>query len=71
MHVMTQLFHPFIDKFVIVCVTKSREEHLNHFGQFLRVLRCEHFYINLKRAPSRVPFCLVFLRYIVSSRSEA
>lgn len=73
MHVMTQLLHPFIGKFIgvyfdgILVYSKSKEEHLDHLTHIFRVVRRECFYINLKKC-TFMSTSVVFLGYIVSSK---
>jgi len=70
--VITQLFRPFIDKFVVVSFdnlliySRTQEQHVDHLKQVLSTLQDEKFYANLKKCA----FCndkVVFLGFVVSS----
>jgi len=72
MRVMTQLFWPFIDKFVVVyfddipIYNRTREQHIDHLRQVLRTLQAEKFYTN----PKKCAFCtdgIIFFEFMVSS----
>jgi len=72
MRVMTQLFRPFIIKFIVVyfddtlIYSRTQEQHVGHLRQVLRTLQDEKFYGNLKKYvfyTDRV----VFLGFVVSS----
>jgi len=53
MDYMNRIFHPFLDKFVVVFIddilifSKSREEHEEHLRQVLQVLKEKQLYANL------------------------
>ena len=55
MRVMTQLFRPFIDKFIVICFddiliySRTREQHVGLLRQVLRILQAEKFYANPKK----------------------
>ena len=70
--VMTQLFRPFIGKFVVVyfddvlIYNQTHEQHVGHLRQVLRYSKLRSFYANTKKCA----FCtdrVVFLRFMVSS----
>ena len=72
MGVMTQLFWPFIDNFVVVyfddilIYNRTQEQHVDHLRQILHTLQAEKFYANLKKCT----FCIdmiVFLGFVISS----
>ena len=72
MRVMTQLFRPFIGKFVVVffddilIYSRTQEQHMDHLRQVLHTLQAENFYAN----PKKCAFCtdkVVFLGFVVSS----
>jgi len=55
MRVMTQLFRPFIGKFVVVyfnhipIYNQTQEQHMGHLRQVLCTLQTEKFYANSKK----------------------
>ena len=72
MRVMTQLFQPFIGKFVVIyfddilIYSQTQEQHVGHLRQVLCTLQTEKFYANLKK----YAFCIervIFLGFVVSS----
>ena len=72
MRVMTQLFQPFIGKFIvlyfndILIYNRTQEQHVSHLRQVLRTLQTEKFHVNSKQCA----FCtdrVVFLGFVVSS----
>ena len=69
--VMTQLFRPFIDKFIVVyfddilIYSRTQEQHVGHLRQVLRILQADKLYAN----PKKYAFCtdmVVFLEFVVS-----
>jgi len=69
MRLMSQLFRPFIGKFVVVyfndilIYSRTQEQHVGHLRQVLRTLKT---YVN----PKKYAFCterVVFLRFVISS----
>lgn len=54
MDYMNRIFHPFLDKFVVVFIddtliySKSKQEHENHLGLVLQVLKEKQLYANLE-----------------------
>ena len=72
MRVTTQLFRPFISKFVVVYFddilihSQTQEQHMDHLRQVLRTLQAEKFYAN----PKKYAFCtdmVIFLGFVISS----
>ncbi|XP_050884689.1 uncharacterized mitochondrial protein AtMg00860-like [Lathyrus oleraceus] len=55
MDYMNRIFHPFLDKFVVVFIddiliySKSKPEHENHLGLVLQVLKEKQLYANLEK----------------------
>ena len=69
MRVMTQLFRPFISKFVIVyfddilIYSQTQEQHVGHLRQVLCTLQAKKFYAN----PKKCAFCIdrvIFLGFV-------
>jgi hypothetical protein len=76
MDYMNRIFHPFLDKFVVVFIddiliySKSHEEHEEHLRQVLSVLREKQLYAN----PSKCEFWLEevnFLGHVISKEGIA
>lgn len=70
MRAMMKIFHPFINKFIIVyfddilIYSHHYDEHVNHIRQVLQVLHFEIFFIHLKKC-SFVQPSIIFLGFIV------
>jgi hypothetical protein len=76
MDYMNQIFHPFLDKFVVVFIddiliySKCHEEHEEHLRQVLSVLREKQLYAN----PAKCEFWLEevnFLGHVISKEGIA
>jgi len=70
--VMTQLFWPFIGKFVLVyfddilIYNRTQKKYIGHLRQVLRTLQAEKFYANQKKCA----FCtdrVIFVEFVDSS----
>ena len=73
MRVMNDVFHPFIDNFVIVYLddilifNSSLEEHVRHVKEVFDVLQREKLYLKLSKCKFWKP-SLIYLGYIVGGR---
>jgi len=70
MSIITQIFRPFLIKFVVVyfnilIYSKNQEEYIIHLTRVLENLRKEKFYVNLKKYAFLIT-AVHFLGFIVS-----
>ena len=74
--VITQLFRPFIDKFVVVSFdnlliySRTQEQHVDHMRQVLCTLQAEKFYANPKKCAFYTDR-VVFLGFVLSSEGTS
>ena len=72
MDLMNRVFHPYLDKFVIVFIddilvySPSKEKHEEHLGIVLQTLREHHLYAKFSKCEFWIPE-VKFLGHIVSS----
>lgn len=77
MDLMNRVFHPYLDKFVLVFIddvliySKNRKEHVEHLRTALETLRAEMFYAKLSKCEFWLNEVHFLLGHIVTACKSA